>query len=60
MPFGRVKPADVDATLRMASSARADKAANPPSAESSDPTPPDQQHTMPLGNDDDTLPLDRG
>ena len=51
MPFGRAKPADVDATLRMASDSPAD--------EPSDPTPPDEQLTIPLGNDDDTLPLDR-
>jgi hypothetical protein len=51
MPFGRAKRADADATLRMAS--------KPPSDEPADPTPPDEQLTMPLGNDDDTLPLDR-
>jgi hypothetical protein len=51
MPFGRAKPADVDATLRMASDSPADGP--------SDPTPPDEQLTIPLGNDDDTLPLDR-
>jgi len=51
MRFGRTKPADVDTTLRMGS--------NPPPDETTDATPPDQQLTMPLGNDDDTLPLDR-
>ena len=51
MPFGRAKPADVDATLRMASDSPADGP--------SDPTPPDEQLTIPLGNDDDTIPLDR-
>ena len=51
MPFGRAKPADVDATLQMAS--------RRPSDEPSEPTPPDEQITIPLGNDDDTLRLDR-
>jgi hypothetical protein len=51
MPFGRAKRADVDATLRMAS--------NPPSDQPADPTPPDEQLTMPLGNDDDAVPFDR-
>jgi hypothetical protein len=51
MPFGRAKRADVDATLRMASKQPADEPA--------DPTPPDEQLTMRLGNDDDTVPLDR-
>jgi hypothetical protein len=52
MPFGRAKRADVDATLRMTS--------HPPAGEPGEPTTPaDEQLTMPLGNDDDTLPLDR-
>ena len=51
MPFGRAKRADVDATLRMAS--------KPSPEEPADATPPDEQLTMRLGNDDDTLPLDR-
>jgi hypothetical protein len=42
MRFGRAKPADVDATLKM----------------QSDP-PADEQLTMPLGNDDDMVRLDR-
>jgi hypothetical protein len=42
MRFGRAKPADVDATLKMRSAPDAD-----------------EQLTMPLGNDDDTLRLDR-
>ncbi|HUA06860.1 MAG TPA: hypothetical protein VMB27_23345 [Solirubrobacteraceae bacterium] len=46
MPFGRAKPADVDETLRMRSA--------PPPAEATD-----DQLTIPLGNDDDTLRLDR-
>jgi hypothetical protein len=46
MRFGRAKPADVDETLRMQSAPRAGE-------------PPDEQLTMPLGNDDDTLRLDR-
>ncbi len=51
MPFGRAKRADVDGTLRMAS--------KPSPEEPADATPPDEQLTMRLGNDDDTLPLDR-
>jgi hypothetical protein len=51
MPFGRAKRADVDATLRMASGG--------PPDEPADPTPDDEQLTIPLSNDDDTLPLDR-
>jgi hypothetical protein len=51
MPFGRAKRADVDATLRMAP--------DPGPDEPTDPTPPDEQLTIPLGNDDETLPLDR-
>ena len=51
VPFGRVKPADVDETLRMRST---------PSPDESEPeTPPDEQLTMRLGNDDETLRLDR-
>ena len=46
MPFGRAKPADVDATLRMQSA--------PPPEEAAD-----EQLTIPLGSDDDTLRLDR-
>jgi len=46
MPFGRAKPADADPTLRLRST--------PPAEE-----PPDEQLTMPLGSDDDTLRLDR-
>jgi hypothetical protein len=51
MPFGRAKRADVDLTLRMAPDPSPDGPA--------DPTPPDEQLTIPLGNDDDTVPLDR-
>ena len=51
MPFGRAKPADVEATLRMA--------ATRPPREPANPTPSDDQPTMRLGSDDDTLPLDR-
>jgi hypothetical protein len=54
MPFGRAKPADVDATLRMATK---DPSPDEPAV---DPTPDDEQLTMRLGSDDDTLPLDRG
>ena len=50
VPFGRVKPADVDETLRMKSTAPPDKAG---------PAPPDEQLTIPLGGDDETLRLDR-
>jgi hypothetical protein len=50
MPFGRTKPADVDATLRMQSTPAPDE----PAQES-----PDEQLTIPLGNDDDTLRLGR-
>jgi len=46
MPFGRAKPADVEATLRMQSAPRPEEAA-------------DEQLTIPLGSDDDTLRLDR-
>ena len=53
MPFGRAKPADVDATLRMATKDP------PPEEPAVEPTPDDEQPTMRLGNDDDTLPLDR-
>ncbi len=53
MSFGRAKPADVDATLRMSSSAPAEDPEPP------EPTPPDEQLTIPLGSDDNTLPLDR-
>ena len=75
MPFGRAKPADADAMLRMASTPPPDEPADQPSEGRADPrsegragprsegradpTPPDEQLTMPLGNDDDTLPLDR-
>jgi hypothetical protein len=59
MPFGRAKPADVDATLRMATTPPPDVPADRASEEPADPTPRDEQLTMPLGNDDDTLPLDR-
>jgi hypothetical protein len=61
MPFGRAKPADTDATLRMASTRPPNIRPDPPSAsrEPADPAPPDEQRTMPLGNDDDTLRLDR-
>ena len=48
MPFGRVKPADVDETLRMRSTPRPD--------ESEPETSPDEQLTMRLGNDDETRP----
>ena len=51
MPFGRAKPADVDATLRMQAARPRDE----PAPETS----PDEQLTIPVGNDDDTLPLDR-
>ena len=51
MPFGRAKPADVDATLKMAAKSRPDETAQP--------TPPDEQLTMRLGGDDDTVRLDR-
>ena len=51
MPFGRAKPADVDATLKMAAKSRPDETARP--------TPPDEQLTMRLGGDDDTVRLDR-
>ncbi len=51
MPFGRAKPADVDATLKMAAKSRPDETAQP--------TPPDEQLTMCLGGDDDTVRLDR-
>ena len=47
------KPADVDATLRMATKDP------PPEEPAVEPTPDDEQPTMRLGNDDDTLPLDR-
>jgi hypothetical protein len=50
MPFGRAKPADADATLRM----RSTPAPGEPAEE-----PPDEQLTIPLGNDDDTLRLGR-
>ena len=50
VPFGRVKPADVDDTIRMHS-----KAADAPDPE----TPPDEQLTMRLASDDETLRLDR-
>ena len=50
VPFGRVKPADVDETLRMRST---------PPDESEPETPPDEQLTIRLGNDDETLRLDR-
>ena len=50
VPFGRVKPADVDETIRMHS-----KAADAPEPE----TPPDDQLTMRLVSDDETLRLDR-
>ncbi len=50
VPFGRVKPADVDETLRMRSTPRPD--------ESEPETSPDEQLTMRLGNDDETLRLD--
>jgi hypothetical protein len=53
MPFGRAKPADIDATLRMAS------ASEPPSEAPAEPAPADEQLTMRLGSDDDTLRLDR-
>lgn len=51
VPFGRVKPADVEETLRMRSAA--------PPRESEPATPPDEQLTMRLGNDDETRRLDR-
>jgi hypothetical protein len=51
MPFGRAKPADVDATLKMAAKSRPDETAQP--------TPPDEQLTMRMGGDDDTVRLDR-
>jgi hypothetical protein len=51
MPFGRVKPADVDETIRMHSKAAADA----PEPE----TPPDEQLTIRLASDDETLRLDR-
>ena len=51
VPFGRVKPADVDETLRMRSTPRPD--------ESEPETSPDEQLTMRLGNDDETRRLDR-
>jgi len=51
VPFGRVKPADVDETLRMRSA--------PPPDRSGPDTPPDDQLTMPLGSEDETLRLDR-
>jgi hypothetical protein len=51
VPFGRVKPANVDETLRMHSKPRPD--------ESEPETPPDDQLTMRLGNDDDTKRLGR-
>jgi len=56
MPFGRAQPADVDATLRMATRPSRDEPAEEPPEQ---PEPADEQLTMPLGNDDDTLPLDR-
>jgi hypothetical protein len=59
MPFGRAKPADVDATLRMASNRPPDGPAQPARGTPADLLPADEQLTMPLGNDDDTLPLDR-
>ena len=51
VPFGRVKPADVDETIRMHSKSAADA----PEPE----TPPDEQLTMRLASDDETLRLDR-
>ncbi len=51
VPFGRVKPADVDETIRMHSKAAADA----PEPE----TPADEQLTMRLGSDDETRRLDR-
>jgi hypothetical protein len=51
VPFGRVKPADVDETLRMQST--------PPRAEPEPETSPDEQLTMRLGSDDETRRLDR-
>jgi hypothetical protein len=51
VPFGRVKPADVDETIRMHSKAAADA----PEPE----TPPDEQLTIRLASDDETLRLDR-
>ncbi|MGO9498253.1 MAG: hypothetical protein ACLQA5_16335 [Solirubrobacteraceae bacterium] len=51
VPFGRVKPADVDETIRMRSTAAPDA----PEPE----TPADEQLTMRLGSDDETLRLER-
>ncbi len=51
VPFGRVKPADVDETIRMHSK----DAADAPEPE----TPADEQLTMRLASDDETLRLDR-
>jgi hypothetical protein len=51
VPFGRVKPADVDETIRMHSTEPPDKAGPE--------TPPDEQLTMRLGSDDETLRPDR-
>ena len=52
VPFGRAKPADADATLRMKS--------GPPRRQRPDASPdPDEQLTIPLAGDDDTLRLDR-
>ena len=59
MPFGRAKRADVDATLQMASGPPPEDPADPLPEDPADPPAPDEQLTMPLGNDDDTLPLDR-
>jgi hypothetical protein len=59
MPFGRAKRADVDATLRMASADPRPDEPDPRPDEPMNPTPPDEQLTIPLGKDDDTLPLDR-
>jgi hypothetical protein len=50
MPFGRAKRADIDETLRMR--------ATPPRTDAA-VEPPDEQATMRLGNDDDTLRLER-
>jgi hypothetical protein len=51
VPFGRVKPADVDETIRMRRTAAPDA----PEPE----TPADEQLTMRLGSDNETLRLDR-
>jgi hypothetical protein len=60
MPFGRAKPADVDAALRMSSSWRGDEpAATTPSHERLTTQLGDDDETRRLDRDDDTLRLDR-